>query len=153
MGSPGTLSNIMGRVLTIQIVHRNPRSKPRSQLVARRKCTFGESIQRPYISNFNRAPIMILTRAPAAVAVAAMGMLVFSITGKSKSKSDMVANVSMSHMECLTQSKYVTSWFNFTLLQARQIPLPYEAMHREREREMGPITRARLLRTEGRRHL
>jgi hypothetical protein len=80
MGSPGTLSNIMGRVLTIQIVHRNPRSKPRSQLVARRKCTFGESIQRPYISNFNRAPIMILTRAPAAVAVAAMGMLVFSIT-------------------------------------------------------------------------
>ncbi len=60
---------------------------------------------RPYISNFNRAPIMILTSAPAAVAVAAMGMLVFSITGKSKSKSNMVANVSMSHMELLTQSK------------------------------------------------
>lgn len=103
MGSPGTLSNIMGRVLTIQIVHRNPRCKPCSQ--ARRKCTFGESIWRPYISNFNRAPIMILTSAPAAVAVAAMGMLVFSITGKSKSKSNMVANVSMSHMELLTQSK------------------------------------------------
>jgi methylthioribose-1-phosphate isomerase len=48
---------------------------------------------------------MILTSAPAAVAVAAMGMLVFSITGKSKSKSNMVANVSMSHMELLTQSK------------------------------------------------
>lgn len=95
-----------GQGLDHSIVHRNPRCKPCSQLVARRKCTFGESIQRrPYISNFNRAPIMILTSAPAAVAVAAMGMLVFSITGKSKSKSNMGANVTMSHMELLTHSK------------------------------------------------